>query len=69
MLTPIITCFDIRDIRDITGNSEAVREIFEASKTLKGLSATMGFEKVAHLPLEMENILDKLRKSQSSLSR
>ncbi len=42
-------------------NIEAVGEIFRAAHTLKGMSATMGFERVAHLTHEMENILDKLR--------
>ena len=45
-------------------NLEAVGEIFRAAHTLKGMSATMGFEKVAHLTHEMENILDKLRNHQ-----
>ncbi len=45
-------------------NVEAVGEIFRAAHTLKGMSATMGFEKVAHLTHEMENILDKLRNHQ-----
>ncbi|MFZ5949880.1 MAG: Hpt domain-containing protein, partial [Candidatus Rifleibacteriota bacterium] len=45
-------------------NIEAVGEIFRAAHTLKGMSATMGFEKVAHLTHEMENILDKLRNHQ-----
>lgn len=40
---------------------DSVGEIFRAAHTLKGMSATMGFEKVAHLTHEMENILDKLR--------
>jgi two-component system chemotaxis sensor kinase CheA len=45
-------------------NLEAVGEIFRAAHTLKGMSATMGFEKVAHLTHEMENILDQLRNHQ-----
>ncbi len=40
---------------------DSVGEIFRAAHTLKGMSATMGFDKVAHLTHEMENILDKLR--------
>ncbi len=43
---------------------EAVEEIFRAAHTLKGMSATMGFEKVAHVTHEMENVLDKLRTKQ-----
>ncbi len=45
-------------------NLDAVEEIFRAAHTLKGMSATMGFEKIAHLTHEMENILDKLRNQQ-----
>jgi two-component system chemotaxis sensor kinase CheA len=47
-----------------SSNLEAVGEIFRAAHTLKGMSATMGFEKVAHLTHVMENILDKLRNHQ-----
>ncbi|MBF0407051.1 MAG: chemotaxis protein CheW [Candidatus Riflebacteria bacterium] len=42
-------------------NKEATGEIFRAAHTLKGMSATMGYEKIAHLTHEMENILDLLR--------
>jgi len=49
-------------------NLDAVEEIFRAAHTLKGMSATMGFEKIAHLTHEMENILDKLRSRQLEVS-
>lgn len=49
-------------------NLEAVGEIFRAAHTLKGMSATMGFEKVAHLTHEMESILDQLRNRQIEVS-
>lgn len=42
-------------------NLDVVEEIFRAAHTLKGMSATMGFEKIAHLTHEMETVLDKLR--------
>ncbi|OGK05792.1 MAG: hypothetical protein A2W80_08480 [Candidatus Riflebacteria bacterium GWC2_50_8] len=45
-------------------NLDTIEEIFRAAHTLKGMSATMGFEKIAHLTHEMENILDKLRTRQ-----
>lgn len=45
-------------------NLDAIEEIFRAAHTLKGMSATMGFEKIAHLTHEMESILDKLRSHQ-----
>ena len=41
--------------------TESVNDIFRAAHTLKGMSATMGFEKIAHFTHEMENILDKIR--------
>lgn len=41
----------------------AVDEIFRAAHTLKGMSATMGYEKIAELTHKMENILDELRES------
>lgn len=49
-------------------NLEAIGEIFRAAHTLKGMSATMGFEKVAHLTHEMESILDQLRNHQIEVS-
>ncbi|NLI75877.1 MAG: chemotaxis protein CheA, partial [Candidatus Riflebacteria bacterium] len=51
-------------LEDDPSNVESIGEIFRAAHTLKGMSATMGFEKVAHLTHEMENILDKLRNKQ-----
>jgi chemotaxis protein histidine kinase CheA len=45
-------------------NLDTIEEIFRAAHTLKGMSATMGFEKIAHLTHEMESILDKLRTRQ-----
>jgi len=38
-----------------------VQELFRAAHTLKGSSATMGFEKMKTLTHEMENVLDKIR--------
>ena len=43
---------DSRDILD---------DIFRSAHTLKGMSATMGFTRVAELTHEMENVLHKLR--------
>ncbi|MFZ5943109.1 MAG: chemotaxis protein CheA [Bacillota bacterium] len=42
-------------------NKDAVNEIFRSAHTLKGMSATMGFEKIAELTHKMENMLDELR--------
>ncbi|RIX51806.1 chemotaxis protein CheA [Paenibacillus nanensis] len=40
-----------------------VQAIFRSAHTLKGMSATMGFEDLAHLTHEMENVLDLVRNS------
>lgn len=44
-------------------------EIFRAAHTLKGMSATMGFDQVSHLTHEMENLLDKLRQRRVHLNQ
>ena len=44
-----------------TENLETVNEIFRIAHTLKGMSATMGFETIASLTHKMENILDGIR--------
>lgn len=45
-----------------------VNEIFRAAHTLKGMSATMGYEDIAELTHVMENILDAIRKSKLHVS-
>jgi len=44
------------------GNQEALQEIFRAAHTIKGSSAVMGYDKMASLTHEIENLLDQLRK-------
>lgn len=48
-----------------------VNEIFRIAHTLKGMSGTMGYQNIAHLTHEMENVLDIIRsgkmKIQSSI--
>ena len=41
-----------------------LNEIFRNAHTIKGMSATMGFTKIAELTHDMENVLDLLRKEQ-----
>ncbi|SDH95486.1 two-component system, chemotaxis family, sensor kinase CheA [Alteribacillus persepolensis] len=41
-----------------------VGEIFRSAHTLKGMGATMGFEDLAHLTHNMENVLDLIRQEQ-----
>nr|WP_132242035.1 chemotaxis protein CheA [Marinisporobacter balticus] len=45
-----------------------VHEIFRIAHTLKGMSATMGYNKVAKLTHEMENVLQLLRSNEMKLS-
>jgi two-component system chemotaxis sensor kinase CheA len=42
-------------------NIAIVNEIFRSAHTLKGMAATMGFEDMASLTHEMENVLDQVR--------
>lgn len=42
-------------------NMELVSDIFRSAHTLKGMSATMGFEDMANLTHQMENVLDGVR--------
>ena len=43
------------------GNLEVITEIFRSAHTLKGMSATMGFDQLTELAHEMENLLEQLR--------
>ncbi|WP_430790596.1 chemotaxis protein CheW [Virgibacillus flavescens] len=45
-----------------------VDEIFRSAHTLKGMSATMGFEDIASLTHQMENVLDQIRNSKLNVS-
>lgn len=49
-------------------NIELLNEIFRVSHTLKGMSATMGFEKMAKLTHQMENLLQELRNEKISIN-
>lgn len=45
------------------GNIAIVNEVFRSAHTLKGMSATMGYEDIANLTHKMENVLDEIRNS------
>ncbi|MCA1320904.1 chemotaxis protein CheA [Bacillus tianshenii] len=47
---------------------EIVNEIFRSAHTLKGMSATMGYEDLASLTHQMENVLDMIRNHKLSVS-
>ncbi len=49
-------------------STEIVNEIFRSAHTLKGMSATMGYEDLASLTHQMENVLDLIRNSKLSVS-
>ncbi|RXT15134.1 chemotaxis protein CheA [Ammoniphilus sp. CFH 90114] len=48
-------------LEDAPGDTSIVNDIFRSAHTLKGMSATMGFEDMANLTHEMENVLDQVR--------
>src|SRR5690625_7545912 len=48
-------------------NKEVIEEIFRAAHTIKGMSATMGFEDVANLTHNLENVLDGIRNDDISV--
>jgi two-component system chemotaxis sensor kinase CheA len=47
---------------------EALQEIFRAAHTIKGSSGVMGYEKMASLTHEMENLFDQMRKGMLPLT-
>jgi two-component system, chemotaxis family, sensor kinase CheA len=49
-------------------NLSIVNEIFRAAHTLKGMSATMGYEDLANLTHKMENVLDGIRNEKIHVS-
>ncbi len=50
------------------GDIGIVQVIFRSAHTLKGMSATMGFEDLASLTHEMENVLDLVRNGKLSMN-
>lgn len=55
-------------LEDNAEDLSILNEIFRNAHTLKGMSATMGFNKIAELTHEMEDVLDMLRKQQLAVS-
>jgi two-component system, chemotaxis family, sensor kinase CheA len=49
-------------------NLTIVNEIFRSAHTLKGMAATMGYEDLASLTHQMENVLDAIRNSKIKVS-
>ena len=50
-------------------NRELLNKIFRAAHTIKGSSASMGFDKIATLTHNMENVLDKFRNGDMEVSQ
>lgn len=50
-------------------NQEALQEIFRAAHTIKGSSAVMGYDKMASLTHEIENLFDQMRKGLLPVTR
>ncbi len=55
-------------LEDNAEDLSILNEIFRNAHTLKGMSATMGYNKIAELTHEMEDVLDMLRKEQLKIS-
>jgi two-component system chemotaxis sensor kinase CheA len=50
------------------GAEEPVRAIFRAVHTVKGMSATMGYQAVADLAHELESVLDRVRRGEQTVT-
>lgn len=55
-------------LEDNAEDLSILNEIFRNAHTLKGMSATMGYNKIAELTHEMEDVLDMLRKEQLAVT-
>ncbi|RKO60935.1 chemotaxis protein CheA [Caldibacillus debilis] len=49
-------------------DTSIVNDIFRSAHTLKGMSATMGFENMANLTHQMENVLDLIRNGKQQVT-
>src|SRR4051794_17783993 len=56
-------------IEEAPGDRETVDEIFRIAHSMKGMSATMGFARMAALTHEMENVFELLRQRTGGLKR
>ncbi|MCL6627318.1 MAG: Hpt domain-containing protein, partial [Alicyclobacillus shizuokensis] len=50
------------------GNANIIQAMFRSAHTIKGMAASMGFERMAHLTHEMEDRLDDIRSGRATLS-
>lgn len=56
------------DLEKNPSDISIVNDIFRSAHTLKGMSATMGYEDLASLTHQMENVLDLIRNSKISVT-
>src|SRR3954451_12358697 len=56
-------------IEENPDDTETVNEIFRVAHSFKGMSATMGFERVAALTHTMEDVFELLRQRRGGLSQ
>ena len=56
-------------VEEVPDDSETVGEIFRIAHSLKGMSATMGFERIAALTHAMEDVFELLRQRTGGLER
>ena len=49
-------------------HTQSINEIFRAAHTLKGMSATMGYEPMASLTHQMESVLEPIRSGEKALT-
>ena len=49
-------------LEKVPGDTEAMKDLFRASHTIKGMAATMGFDPITHVAHGLENLLDRYRR-------
>ncbi|MBM7571840.1 chemotaxis protein CheW [Aquibacillus albus] len=56
------------ELENDSSNIDTVNEIFRSAHTLKGMAATMGFQDLANLTHQMENVLDAVRNKKVTIN-
>src|SRR5579864_38712 len=56
-------------VEEAPDDRETIDEIFRIAHSLKGMSATMGFERIATLTHEVENVFELLRQRSATIGR
>ena len=56
------------DLEKNPGEKAIIEEIFRAAHTLKGMSATMGFNDLANLTHKLENVFDAIKEGKISVN-